>query len=57
MFSIFNFATNFLENENLIQNIEYHFSVETTNIENASFPYETTMSEANVKRNRMTKAN
>ena len=33
--------------------LEYHFLVESTNIKNASFPYKTAMSEANVKINRM----
>ena len=32
---------------------EYNFLVKSTKIENASFPYKTTISEANVKTNRM----
>ena len=33
--------------------LEYCFLVESTKIENASFPYKTAISEANVKANRM----
>ena len=33
--------------------LEYHFLVETTKIENTSFPFKTALSEANVKTNRM----
>ena len=33
--------------------LEYRFLVESTKIENASFPYKTTISEANVKPNKM----
>ena len=33
--------------------IEYHFLVESTKIENASFPYKTAISKAHVKKNRM----
>ena len=46
-FQYFNFETNFLEK------MEYRFIVETTKIENASFPFKTALSEANVKTNRM----
>ena len=35
------------------QKLEYSFLVESTKIENASFPYKTAMSEANVKTNRI----
>ena len=48
-FQYFSFETNFLENENLFQKLEYRFLVETTKIENASFPFKTAPSEANVK--------
>ena len=48
-FPYFNFETNFLETEKL----EYRFLVETTKIENTSFPFKTALSEANVKTNRM----
>ena len=33
--------------------LEYRFLVESTKIENASFPYKTAISEANVKTNKM----
>ena len=33
--------------------LEYRFLVETTKIEKTSFPFETALSEANVKANRM----
>ena len=46
----FNFETDFLENENLSQK---RLLVKSTKIENASFPYKTTISEPNVKTNRM----
>ena len=36
--------------------MEYRFIVETTKIENASFPFKTALSEANVKTNRMATA-
>ena len=42
-FQQFNFETDFLENENL----KYCFFVESTKIEDASFPYKTAISEAN----------
>ena len=35
------------------KNLEYRFLVESTKTENASFPYKTAISEANVKTNRM----
>ena len=52
-FQYFNFETDFLENENLFQNSRVRFLVESTKIENASFPYKTAISEANVKTNKM----
>ena len=53
-FNTFNFEIDFLENENLFsKKLEYHFLVESTKIENASFPYKTAISKANVKTNRM----
>ena len=48
-----NFETSFLKNENLIQKLGYHFFVESTKIENTTFPYKIALSEANVKTNRM----
>ena len=52
-FQYFNFETNFLENENLLQKLEYLLLVEATKIENTSFPFKTALSEANVKTCRM----
>ena len=52
-FQYFNFETDFLENENLFQKTGVPFWVESTKIENASFPYKTAISEVNVKTNRM----
>ena len=49
----FNSETNFLENKKL----EHRFLVESTKIENALFLYETVMSEAYVKTNRMVSKN
>ena len=49
----FNFETEFMENENCFKKLEYCFSVESTQIENVSFPYKTAISEVNVKANRM----
>ena len=37
--------------------LEYRFLVETTRIENGSFPFKATLSEANVKTNRMATIN
>ena len=42
-----------MENEKFFQKLEYRFLVESTKIENASFPYKTTISETNVKANRI----
>ena len=50
-FQYFNFEKDFLQNENLFQKTGVPFLVESTNIKNASFPYKTTISEANVKTN------
>ena len=52
-FQYFNFETNFLENENLFQKTGVPFLVETTNTEDTSLPFKTTLSESNVKTNRM----
>ena len=53
-FQYFYFETNFLKNEKInIKKLEYRFLVESTAIENATFPYKTTLSEANLKTNRM----
>ena len=53
-FQDFNFETNFLKKENLFQkNWGTVFLIESTEIENATFPYKTALSEANVKTNKM----
>ena len=52
-FQYFIFKTDFLEYETLFKKLEYHFLVESTKIENASFPYKTAISEANDKTNKM----
>ena len=52
-FQYFNFEANFVESENLFQNLKYEFLVETTKIENTSFPFKIALSEVNVKTNRM----
>ena len=51
-FQYFNFETDFLENEKL-KKLEYRFLVESTKIDNASFRYKTSISEATVKTNRI----
>ena len=51
-FQYFNFEIDFLENEKLFQKTGIPFLVEKIKIENASFPYKTAKSEANVKTNR-----
>ena len=39
--------------ETILKKLEYRFLIESTEMENASFPYKTAISEANVKTNRM----
>ena len=39
--------------EIFLEKLEYRFLVETTEIENTSFPFKTTLSETNVKTNKM----
>ena len=43
--------------QTLFKKLEYNFLVESTKIGNITFPYETALSEANVKTNRMGSAN
>ena len=43
----------FWKTKTFFKNLEYRFLVESIKIENASFPYKTAISEANVKTNRM----
>ena len=52
-FQYFNFEADFLENKSLFKKTGEPFLVESTKIENASFPYKTAIPEANVKTNRM----
>ena len=52
-FTYFNFETNFLKNVNLFQKMEYSFLIESTKIENVTFPYKTALPEATVQKNRM----
>ena len=48
-FQYFNFGKNFLKNANSFQKAD----IESTKIENATYLYQTALSEANVKINRM----
>ena len=43
----------FWKTKTFFRKLEYRFLVETTKIENTSFPFKTALSEANVKTNRM----
>ena len=43
----------FWKSKTFFKKLEYHFVVESTKIEKASFPYKTAISEANVKTYRM----
>ena len=43
----------FWKTKTFFKKLKYRFLVESTKIENASFPYKTAISEANVKTNRM----
>ena len=38
-----------------MKKLEYHFSVESTKTDNATFPYKTVLSKANARTNRMGK--
>ena len=52
-FQYLNFEIDFLENENLFQKAGVIFLVESTKIENASFPHKTAISKANDKTNKI----
>ena len=52
-FQYINFETNFLKNQNPFRKLEYRFLVDSTKIENATFPYKAALPEGNVKTNRM----
>ena len=43
----------FLKKKTFFKKLEYQFLIESNNIEKASFPYKTAISEANFKTNRM----
>ena len=47
----------FWKTKTFFKKLEYRFLVESTKIENASFPYKTAISEANVKTNKMVSTN
>ena len=54
--SVFNTLTLkliFWKTESFFKKLEYRFLIESTKIENASFPYKTAKSEGNVKTNKM----
>ena len=50
-FQYLNYKMDFLENENIFQKTEVLFLAESKKIENASFPYKTAISTANVQTN------
>ena len=52
-FQYFNLEQIFWKIKTFFKKLEYCFLVETTKIENTSFPFKTALSEANVKTNRM----
>ena len=52
-FHTFNFELHFLKNANFFKKLECCFLVESTKIDNTTFPYKTALSEAIVKTNRM----
>ena len=52
-FQHFNFETNFLKKQTLFKKVESRFSIQSIKIDNATFPYKTALSEANLKANRM----
>ena len=51
--SILKLWNKFSERHRLLKKMEYRFLVESTKIDNITFPYKTALSEANVKTNRM----
>ena len=51
------FWTDFLKNKNLFQKTGAPFLAESTKIKNPSFPYKTTISDANVKTSNMVTTN
>ena len=53
VFNILTLKQIFWKTKAFLKKLEYRFLVETTKIENTSFPFKTALSEANVKTNRM----
>ena len=53
VFNTFNFETNFWKTKTFLKELGYRLLVETSKIENTSFPFKTALSETNVKTNRM----
>ena len=53
VFNTFTFKQVFWKAKTFLKKLGYRFLVETTKIENTSFPFKTALSEANVKTNRM----
>ena len=56
IFNVFNTLTLkqiFWKTKAFVKKLEHRFLVESTKIENTSFPYKTAITEANVKTNRM----
>ena len=54
--NVFNTLTlkqTFWKTKTFFKKLEYRFLVETTEIENTSFPFKTALSETNIKTNRM----
>ena len=47
----------FWKTKAFFKKLEYHFLIESTKIEDTSFPYKTVMPEANAKTNRMMSTN
>ena len=55
-FSILNTETNFLKNEIFSKKLGYSFLVESTKIENVTFPNKSALSEASIKSTKLGKA-
>ena len=53
IFNILTLKQDFCKKKIFFKKLEHSFLVESTKIEKASYPYKTTISEANVKTNRM----
>ena len=53
VFNTLNLTQIFCKRKTFFKKLEYRFLVQSSKIENASFPYKTAISEANVKTNKM----